>query len=168
MVTTHDESVRSARDRYLAQNGFTTEGYTAPTYRLTVLGRPWDLPNRPNRRWAIPLHDLHHVATGYATDFAGEAEIGAWELAAGCKTPIVYALNAAAVLFGLFLAPLRVLRAFWAGRRARALYRQRFDYEALLDRPLLELRDRLGVPPEGLARRVSNTMRAAGVNRQPE
>jgi hypothetical protein len=145
--------VRSARDRYLEANGFDTTGYTAPTYRLTILGRPWDLPNRPNRQWAIPLHDLHHVATGYGTDFVGEAEIGAWELAAGCRTPIVYALNIAAVLLGLFLAPIRVLRAYRAGRHARALYRQSFDYDELLGRSLPELRRQLGVPPEGLARR---------------
>ncbi len=150
-ATSGVEDVRCARDRYLARKGFTTEAYSAPTFRLTILGRPWDLPNRPNRRWAIPLHDLHHVATGYGTDFVGEAEIGAWELAAGCKTPVVYALNVAAVLLGLLLAPIRVLRAFRAGWRAHALYRQSFDYERLLELPVAELRARLGVPPAGLA-----------------
>ena len=42
-------------------------------------------PNGAARVRAVRLHDLHHVATGYATSWVGEAEIGAWEREAGRK-----------------------------------------------------------------------------------
>src|SRR5262249_15470275 len=50
-------------------------------------------------------------------------------------------------------APLRTLRAFADARGARALYRQGDDYEPLLELSLGELREKLGVPREGLAAR---------------
>jgi hypothetical protein len=145
-------SVLEARDRYLAENGFSAAEYHSPTFRLQLFGRPFDLTNSPDRQWAIPLHDLHHVATGYGTDFVGEAEIGAYELAAGCRTFIVYWLNSIAVLIGLFLAPLRVLAGFRAGARARALYRLELDYDSLLALDVGGLRRVLALPEEGLAR----------------
>lgn len=144
-------SVREARDAYLAENGFDTETYTAETVTLMAFGRTWSFPNRPNRQWAIPLHDLHHVATGFGSDLVGEGEIGAWELAAGCRTPVVYALNAAALLVGLFLAPRRMLEAYRAGLRSLALYRQPIAYDALLALDLGTLRARLRLPEDGLA-----------------
>jgi len=45
---------------------------------------PLAFPNIPARREAVRYHDVHHVLTGYAMDWAGEAEIGAWEVASGC------------------------------------------------------------------------------------
>jgi hypothetical protein len=143
--------VLEARDAYLAENGFSAAEYGAPTFRLKLFGRPFDLRNGASRQWAIPLHDLHHVATGYGTDFIGEAEIGAYELAAGCRTFIVYWLNSVAVLIGLFLSPLRVLAGFRAGLRARALYRLDVPYEELLALDVGALRRLLGLPEGGLA-----------------
>jgi ubiquinone biosynthesis protein Coq4 len=145
-------STRDALAHYLTENGFDTKAYTEPTFEVEVFGRHYVFKNTPNRQWAIPLHDLHHVATGYGTDLVGEAEIGVWELMGGCRTPIVYALNIVAVLFGVFLAPLRILRAARDARGARALYRLGYTYEDLLALPLGELRRRLGTPAGGAAR----------------
>lgn len=144
--------VEDALASYLDENGFDVGGYTAPTFDVEAFGRTYTYANTRDRKWAIPLHDLHHAATGYGTDLVGEAEIGAWELVAGCRTPIVYALNGVAVLMGLFVAPLRTLRAFRDARGGRALYRIDHDYAALLALPLGELRSRLGIPSGGLAR----------------
>ena len=47
-------------------------------------------PNTDSRKRAVPLHDLHHILTGYKTDWMGEAEIGAWELRAGCNSFITF------------------------------------------------------------------------------
>lgn len=75
-------------------------------------------------------HDLHHVATGYGTTLVGEAEIGAWELASGCRHYYVaWILNLGAVVTGLFLAPRRVVRAFQRG------WRQRLGLHALPEEP---------------------------------
>ena len=41
------------------------------------------LPNFEWRRRALPLHDIHHVLTGYPFRPTGEFEMAAWEFAAG-------------------------------------------------------------------------------------
>jgi hypothetical protein len=138
--------VRAARDAYLDENGFDLSSYTAATFEVEAFGRRFEAKNTADRKWALPLHDLHHAATGYGTDLVGEAEIGAFELLGGCRTPIVYALNLAAVKIGLLVAPLRTLRAFWVARGAKALFRQEIDYDALLGSSLGDLRARLGLP----------------------
>lgn len=142
--------VRAGRDDYLAENGFTEAEYTMPTVRLKFFGRYFDFPNSPNRQWAIPLHDLHHLATGYGTDFIGEAEVGLWELRAGCETPIVYALNGAAVVIGLFLSPRRMLAAYRAAKGARTLYRAPLPMEEVLSMRVGDLRAHLAIPEGGL------------------
>ena len=121
-----------------------------PTVRLKFFGRYFDFPNSPNRQWAIPLHDLHHLATGYGTDFIGEAEVGLWELRAGCETPIVYALNGAAVVIGLFLSPRRMLAAYRAAKGARTLYRAPLPMEEVLSMRVGDLRAHLAIPEGGL------------------
>lgn len=142
----------AARDDYMAENGFEVADYTLPTVQLKAFGVYREFPNTPNRQWAIPLHDLHHVATGYGTDFAGEAEVGAWELRAGCETPVVYGLNAAAAIIGMFVAPLRVIAAFRAAKGARSLYRAPVPMEKALAMTVGELRAHLGIPAEGLGK----------------
>lgn len=146
-----DASVPDALAAYLDQNGFRAADYDAPTFTVQFLGRDWTLRNHPDRARAIPLHDLHHVATGYATNLVGEGEIGAWELGAGCDAWIVYALNAAALTVGLFLAPRRMLAAYRAGRRGRTLYRLGLRSGDAARWSVGELRDALGVPRSGLA-----------------
>jgi len=77
------ERVFEARQRYFADNGFSDAGYSDRWVKLSIGPLPFVMPNLPSRRRAIPLHDLHHVATGYDTTVRGEAEISAWELGAG-------------------------------------------------------------------------------------
>ncbi len=147
-------TVRAAREVYLAENGFTTDEYTAETFWLAILGGRFrvTLPNPPPRRWAVALHDLHHVATGYGTDFIGEGEVGLWELMGGCETWVVYGLNAGAAMLGFAIAPRRLIQAYRDASTAKALYRQGGKVDDWLDLTLGELRERLGIPREGLAR----------------
>lgn len=140
-------TVRDALQAYLDANGFRTDAYDAPTFTLQFLGRDLTFPNTKARARAIPLHDLHHVATGYGTDLIGEAEIGAWELGAGCETFIVYALNATAVIFGCFLSPRRVLAAYRRGLGGRTLYRSDLSYDDAKRLSVDDLRRALGVEP---------------------
>lgn len=143
-------SVREGRDAYLKENGFDMAGYTSPTFELPILGRQVSFPNPPSRQRAIARHDLHHAITGYGTDYAGEAEIGIWELRAGCNTAFLWFINLTAVAFGLVIAPHRVWRAWRATKGQRSLYVDPRSLEELLDLPLGELRAQLGVPREGL------------------
>ena len=140
--------VRAAIDDFMARHGFSRDE-SQRSYWIKILGRKLWLPNPRSRRIMVPLHDLHHVATGYDADLQSEAEIGAWELAAGCTTPTLWIINTVAALLGLVVAPRRTLRAFRAGRTARTLYVLRVNYSDLLDLTVGELRLRLSINDEG-------------------
>jgi hypothetical protein len=147
-------SVQAGRDAYLAENGFTLEGYTAPRTEASILRFRFSVPNTPRHQWAIRLHDLHHIATGYGTDHAGEAEISAWEARHGLRALGLYvgAIVVSGALLGLLIAPQRTLRAWRAGRAPGSLFqRHDLDYEALLGMSIGELRAVLALPPDGLA-----------------
>jgi hypothetical protein len=148
--------VERARDHYLAENGFTVAEYDSPRTPASVFGIRFTVPNTPKHRWAIMLHDLHHVATGYGTDAIGEAEISAWELRSGWRGLGLYvgSIVAGGALFGLLLSPRRVVNAFLEGGPERALFvRNDLSYEALLEMKVGELRAELEIPEGGLAKR---------------
>lgn len=139
-------------ERYLGENGFTHEEYTAPTVQLFAGPISFRVPNPEARQRAVPLHDVHHVVTGFGTDVIGEGEQGAWELRAGCPGFIPIFLNSVAMLGGFLLSPRRVMRAFRSGKGAETLYGStRISYDAALAMSLPDLRRRLGVPERGLA-----------------
>lgn len=136
--------VLDARHRYFADNGFSEESYQDRWVTLRVGPIPIVTPNPVFRRRAIPLHDLHHIATGYDTSWRGEAEISAWELGAGCGSYTaarLYGMGAMAI--GLVVAPKRSYRAFIRGSHATSLYRTGGWSNELLEMDVGELRDRL-------------------------
>jgi hypothetical protein len=146
-----DLPLRQAREQFLAANGFRVEDYSAPSYTIKILGVPLKLPNTKAHQWATPLHDLHHLLTGYRTDWVGEAEMAAWELRAGCKTLVVYWLDLSGVALGLFISPMRVWNAWRAARGQRTLYRDPRSFEEMMQMTVGEVRARLGIPAGGLA-----------------
>ena len=138
-------TVRDARAQYFAANGFSEATYRDAWVKLKIGPLPIAFPNTRSRKRAIPLHDLHHVATGYATTLIGEAEIGAWEIGGSCTNYwAAWVLNASAFAYGLALAPRRVYRAFMSGRYSHTIYRSGWD-DSLLELTVGELRDRLGL-----------------------
>jgi hypothetical protein len=142
------ETVRAARARHYAASGFSEAAY-ADRWVVVRVGRvPFAFPNFAARRRAIPLHDLHHVATGYATTPTGEAEISAWELGAGAaRHAAAWLFALAGVAGGLVLAPRRTFRAFVRGRHGTNLYHQGWS-DDLLDLAVDELRARLALDRE--------------------
>lgn len=145
--------VKDALAQYFAINGFTTAAYTAPTVEIPIGPVTIPLPNTDGRKKVVKLHDLHHVATGYGTDLTGEAEIGAWELRAGCVGLAAYVYNGMAVAMGLLISPIRTTQAFRDARGSTTLYRLGLDYESALALDVAELRRRLSVKGEGMATR---------------
>lgn len=149
-------TVRRALAAYLAENGFTVEAYEEKWTDATAFGIPIKVPNTPRHRWAIMLHDLHHVATGYGTDMIGEGEISVWESRRGLRPLGLYVASIVAIgsLGGALLSPRRALAAFRASGAGRtSLFASGdavADYEALLGLTVGELRARLGVPDDGL------------------
>jgi hypothetical protein len=138
--------LREARARWFAEHGFDADGgYTKRWFRIESWPIPVYLPNLKARVDAVRLHDIHHIVAGYGTDWRGEAEIGAWEIASGCgRYWAAWVLNFGALGFGLIAAPRRTWRAFVRGRHSRNLYRGEFR-ESLLDETVAALRQRLGV-----------------------
>lgn len=138
-------TLRQERSRYFEANGFGKDGgYSDHWVVLRLGGLPVAaIPNTAARVRAVRLHDLHHVVTGYATTWRGEAEIGAWELASGCRSYLAaWVLNGLALAYGLLLWP-RHMRAAWVrGRSSQNLYREGWS-DALLDETVAGLRTRL-------------------------
>lgn len=66
-VSSDFESVvaEEARDKFLAARGFRVADYAAPTFTIGVLGLSLKFPNPRARKCAVPLHDLHHILTGF-------------------------------------------------------------------------------------------------------
>jgi hypothetical protein len=137
--------MREARALYFEVNRFGESGGYDDNWVDFKLGPvPMPFPNTPARVRAVRYHDLHHVLTGYDTNFVGELEISAWEIAAGCRGYVAaWQLNLGGMFAGLLVAPRRTLRAFLRGRHSRTLYGE--DLEALLESRVAELRLRTGV-----------------------
>jgi hypothetical protein len=146
-------SVRVALHAYLDENGFTVEAYDDKWTEATIVGIPVKVPNNARHRWAIMLHDLHHVATGYGTDHVGEGEVSAWEMRGGLRALGLYvgSIVTAGTMFGLLLAPRRTRSAWKAASGHPSLFGRNDDYEGLLAMNVGELRAALGVPLGGIS-----------------
>ncbi len=145
MPSFSDETIlATARAHFFHDQGLGPDGgYGARWVRFRAGPLVVPVPNTSARVAALPLHDLHHIATGYDTSWTGEAEIAAWELGAGCGRYIAaWLLNLAAVPIGLVIAPRRTWRAFHKGRHTRTLYDESWD-AAWLERSVGALRARL-------------------------
>lgn len=141
-------TMRDARTVYFAANQFGADGgYTSPWVDVHVGPVPLGFPNFPARKIAVQYHDLHHILTGYGTDWPGEIEIGAWELGAGCKHVVAaWGLNLLTLALGVLTMPRRTFAAFVRGRRSRSLYGEQI--EELLAMRVGEVRQKMGVSDE--------------------
>jgi hypothetical protein len=122
-------------------------GYGDRWVRVKTKPIPFYFLNWRSRVAAARLHDLHHIAAEYETDWPGEAEIAAWEIASGCaRYRAAWILNFGGFDAGLILAPGRLFRAFLRGRRAKTnLYESGFDEPRLDQTTVGDLRDQLGL-----------------------
>ena len=120
--------------------------------QASFFGIPMAVPNTKRHQWAIRLHDLHHVATGYGTDLVGEAEISAWEIRGGLGAVGLYvgSIVTSIVALGWVMAPRRLARARRAATGAPSLFARTDEYGRLLALSVGELRALLGVPPGGI------------------
>ncbi len=104
------------------------------------------IPNWNDRRKAVLMHDVHHLITGYKAEIKGETEIASWEIASDCsRFPAAILLNGPSILFGLFLHPKKILRAFLRGRRTSNLYTSGLTEEEILNSFPEDLKKRLGL-----------------------
>ena len=147
MAGDEDSSVAAARAAFFRDNGFPADGGYDDDFAEAEFGPVrYRVPNSKARGDALRVHDLHHLATGYPTDWRGEAEISAWEL--GGRLGVRYPYAWITVLFGIFTGLVGHLpatfRAFRRGRRSKNLYQTHFDpawLRARLSTLQKELRD---------------------------
>lgn len=142
---TQEGTVRAHRERFWREHGFGRGGgYDDPWATASFGGIPYTVPNSKRRAEALRVHDLHHLVTGYGTDWTGESEIAAWELGSGGagRYPYAWLIAVFGFVIGVLALPLRTLRAFALGRRSRNLYRAP-TIEPILDLQLLRVRRRL-------------------------
>ncbi len=88
----------------------------------------------------LPAHDTHHMLNGYKTNWVGECETAAWELASGgCGPHVAYWIDRVFFLaIALVMAPVRTVRAWRRGWGQQNLYR--LDRDQLLAMELAEVR----------------------------
>lgn len=143
-----DATMRDARARYFEENHFGVDGgYNDAWVELMVGPVPLGIPNTAGRKVAVQYHDLHHILTGYRTDWAGEFEISAWEIGAGCRDMVAaWVLNLGGMAGGALLWPRRTFAAFVRGRRSRSLYGEKIG--ELLDATVGEVRAKMAVPAD--------------------
>jgi predicted cobalt transporter CbtA len=165
IATTYDPALtlREARTRYFIDNGFGEQGnYDDRWVKGWVGPIPFAIPNTAGRVRAVSYHDLHHVLTGYATTPEGEAEIGTWEIASGCKTMLAaWVLNLMVMGFGVVMHRKSVWAAFVRGRHSENLYGGHVDDE-LLGQRVGEQRERLGLDRELPVATVADRVAFAG------
>jgi hypothetical protein len=70
---------------------------------------------------ALVLHDINHLITGYKTNWMGECEVSAWELASGGrgKYLLSWIYPIVGFLIGLLFCPSKTFKAFVNGLRKR-------------------------------------------------
>jgi hypothetical protein len=140
-------TLAEARSLFFTRSGLGDDGgYDARWVRVETKPFPIYFPNTARRVEAAKLHDLHHIANEYETDWAGETEIAAWEIASGCgRHGWAWILNLGAFMVGLFLFPKRLYRAFICGRHCANLYRDGFPESELATESVSWLRDTCGI-----------------------
>ena len=129
-------------------------GHSLRWVRVYWFGIPIVFPNFDARRQILFWHDVHHLLTGYATTWTGEAEIGGFEIATSCKRYwAAWFFNFGGWLFGLAIAPRRLFAAFVRGRHCTNFYGH--DEAHLATQSVDQARAELGllraVPPATVA-----------------
>lgn len=140
-------TVQDGLQQYFAENNFGPDGgYEKPSVPIKIGPFTMNLPNTEARKRAVKRHDIHHLVTGYETHFLGEAEIAAWELASGCRDYYAaWILNGMALAVGIFMNPLKMLRAYQRGWQSKNLYSEA-DLVPILNSTLGEVKALLQVP----------------------
>jgi hypothetical protein len=141
-------SLQDARKLFFKRSNLGEDGgYSSRWVRVESKPFPFYFPNSRSRVAAARLHDLHHIAAEYETDWPGEAEISAWEIASGCAAyHAAWILDLGGLYAGIVVAPRRLFRAFLRGRRAATnLYKNGFDESRLSEITVGTLRGELGL-----------------------
>lgn len=157
-------TVREAQAQFYLANDLSRDGGSNAQYwAIELAGLSLPLPNFTWRQKALPIHDLHHLLTGYPCSPAGEFEMAAWEFAAGrYRNMFATAFCLPLVGIGALVCPQRTFNAFVRGKASRTLYAHGGLPPAMLDSPLDDLRQTL-LPASPPRTRVRDGLAYAGL-----
>lgn len=142
---------------HMVENGLAeklADGYRALTEEIAATGKLDRMPRviRYKVLRGYQTHDLHHVLTGYTTSPPNELALQAFGLA---QLDFPYAAMTLATIMGhmalvdpwLIKPAMDAITDGWAfGRRAKSL--QFINFEAMIDRPLADIRREYGLERE--------------------
>jgi len=142
-----DIKIKDALQLYFSQYHFKDGGYNDKYFKIKAGPFYIPFPNVKSRVAAVKLHDIHHLITEYKATMKGEVEIGGWEIGSGCgKYYVAWFLNSGSFLYGMFVYPRSLFRAFMRGRRCFTNFYYNTDYnETLLNKTIGELRQQTGI-----------------------
>ncbi|MEA5459939.1 hypothetical protein VB796_12865 [Arcicella sp. LKC2W] len=97
-------------------NNLPIDGGVKDKFNEVNIGRfSFKYPNLDGK--ALMLHDLNHLITGYKTNWTGECEVSAWEIASGGRRGYlrtwIYPISL--VLIGMVICPFKTYNAFVKG-----------------------------------------------------
>ncbi len=140
-------TLREALDIFFAKHNLGEEGGLNSNW--AYLDMKWfriPFPNTDSRKKALVFHDIHHIVTGYESDWQGEAEIAAWEVASGCgEYGAAWFLDLGGIAMGIIFFPQKTFRAFIRGRRTKNLYLNNYKREDLVKMKISEVQEKLNL-----------------------
>ena len=134
-TATHATTIEEALGKYLVAQNVATQGesweeiYAHWWFYVSIRGVKLPFFPRVGFRRGLPAHDTHHMLNGYATNWVGECETAAWELASGgCGLHLMFWIDRLFfIALAMLSAPNRTIRAWRRGRGQRNLYRLQPD-----------------------------------------
>jgi hypothetical protein len=137
--------IKEALVNYFRANDLGEDGGLNKSWARLKIGSIYiPFRNTASRKKALILHDIHHLVTGYKTDWKGEVSISSWEISSGCgKYYAAWVLDLGGLAIGLFLYPVSVFKSFIRGRRTRNLYDDHILKEQALEMTAASLAEKL-------------------------
>lgn len=134
-------TIRQALNQFFKEHNLGEEGGLHKNWAWLRLGKFYiPFPNTKSRKKALVFHDIHHLVTGYQSDWKGEAQISAWEISSGCGDYIAaWVLDIWGFFIGLVFFPRATFRAFIRGRRTLNLYKHQYLPESLMSMSIAEI-----------------------------
>jgi hypothetical protein len=102
--------------QYWKNQNLPSDGGAKDKFNEAKIGKfSFKYPNLDGK--ALILHDINHLITGYKTNWTGECEVSAWELASGGRKgyPRTWIYPISLVFLGLIICPIRTFKAYKAG-----------------------------------------------------
>lgn len=103
-------------EQYWQSHDLPSDGGAKDKFNEAKIGKfSFKYPNLDGK--ALILHDINHPITGYTTNWTGECEVSAWELASGGRKgyPRTWIYPISLVILGLIICPKRTLKAYKSG-----------------------------------------------------